>query len=259
MLRFIPDEPVILIKTHAERIMVIADLHIGFEKSISSQGIRIPSQTGKMLERIISLLEKHNPDRLILLGDVKHEVAGVSSQEYREIPVFLKRLQSYADVEIIPGNHDGDIKSLAPSGIDIHSPRGILIDDIALIHGHAWHSPDLFSSGIFVMAHNHLTVEFRYYGYRMVKPVWVETKWNKDRLRSAYQKFSKVSVPIGDPRIILMPAFNQLLGGMAVNARIKDLSLLGPLFPSIELENSDIYLLDGTYLGRLSQVRGIGL
>jgi hypothetical protein len=53
-----------------------------------------------------------------------------------------------------------------------------------------------------------------------------------------------------------MPAFNELAGGVAFNEATYD-TLLGPLFTNraVELETAEVYLLDGAYLGTVSQLR----
>ncbi len=55
-----------------------------------------------------------------------------------------------------------------------------------------------------------------------------------------------------------MPAFNELVGGIAFNEASYE-TLLGPLFSNraISLEKAQAYLLDGTYLGTVEQLRSI--
>jgi hypothetical protein len=48
------------------------------------------------LDRILSYIQTNSPDRVILLGDVKHNVPQVSWQEKGEIPRFLEKLAEYA-------------------------------------------------------------------------------------------------------------------------------------------------------------------
>jgi len=52
-----------------------------------------------------------------------------------------------------------------------------------------------------------------------------------------------------------MPPFNHLIGGMAFNS--KDFKPLGPLLNNnvLRWKKSEIYLLDGTYLGNLSNLK----
>jgi len=56
--------------------------------------------------------------------------------------------------------------------------------------------------------------------------------------------------------MVIMPTFNDLLGGFPVNAETPK-SLLGPLFRSgaVDVEGFDVYLLDGAFLGKISFLR----
>jgi metallophosphoesterase superfamily enzyme len=53
--------------------------------------------------------------------------------------------------------------------------------------------------------------------------------------------------------VIIMPAFNLLLGGTPVNVKKTSDELLGPLLRNnfVDMENAELYLLDGTFLGKL--------
>jgi metallophosphoesterase superfamily enzyme len=53
-----------------------------------------------------------------------------------------------------------------------------------------------------------------------------------------------------------MPAFGELVGGAAVNRRMPD-ELLGPMFRAgvVSLDEAEVYMLDGTYLGRVKELR----
>ena len=56
--------------------------------------------------------------------------------------------------------------------------------------------------------------------------------------------------------LMIMPMFNDLLGGLPVNSDSPK-SLLGPLFRSniIDVEEFDVYLLDGSYMGKVNFLR----
>ncbi len=60
----------------------------------------------------------------------------------------------------------------------------------------------------------------------------------------------------GSPEIVVMPMFNDMLGGLPVNSESPK-SLLGPLFRSgaLDMDDFDAYLLDGTYIGRVGFLR----
>ena len=77
-----------------ERVLVAADLHLGLEHELWLGGVSIPSQTEKILARLQGYVAEIVPDRLLLLGDLKHNVPKTSWQERREIPDFLRRLSA---------------------------------------------------------------------------------------------------------------------------------------------------------------------
>jgi metallophosphoesterase superfamily enzyme len=52
-------------------------------------------------------------------------------------------------------------------------------------------------------------------------------------------------------QILLMPAFNPLCGGTAVNQD----TLLGPFRSLIDVDNADLYLLDGSSLGKVKDLK----
>jgi metallophosphoesterase superfamily enzyme len=60
----------------------------------------------------------------------------------------------------------------------------------------------------------------------------------------------------GSPELIVMPMFNDLLGGLPVNQEAPE-SLLGPLFRGgiVDMNQFDAYLLDGSYLGKVGFLR----
>src|SRR2546428_10299626 len=68
-----------------ERVLVVADLHLGWEVSLSHQGIHVPSQVPRLLEKLRKIINDTHPRRLILLGDVKHAVAKRSEEHTSEL------------------------------------------------------------------------------------------------------------------------------------------------------------------------------
>jgi metallophosphoesterase superfamily enzyme len=73
------DAPLLLVEGD-ERVLVAADLHLGLEHELWLGGVSIPSQTEKILARLLGFLAEIKPDRLLLLGDLKQrsqdELAG---------------------------------------------------------------------------------------------------------------------------------------------------------------------------------------
>ncbi|MGZ4864932.1 MAG: metallophosphoesterase [Halobacteriota archaeon] len=239
--------------------LVLADLHIGIEHELALSGINIPSQIDRRIDRALRYLATTNAQRVVLLGDVKHTISKTSALERHDIPRFLRSLAECAPVDILPGNHDAGIEYWLPRDsrfrIEIHPSKGCSIHGAGLVHGHTWPSADLLHCDYVIMGHNHPIVRMADpLGHVSSKPVWIRTRFVESVFRERYPEIDGYA----NPRVIIMPAFNELVGGIAFNEASYE-TLLGPLFSNraIALEKAQAYLLDGTYLGTIEQLRGI--
>lgn len=237
--------------------LVLADLHIGIEYELSLSGIHIPSQIERRIERVLRFLKEVKARRVVLLGDIKHCVSQTSPLERRDVPHFLRSLAECVPIDIVPGNHDGGMGYLIPRdtrfGIEIHQSKGCSFNNVALLHGHTWPSLELLSCDYIIVGHNHPVVRLADpLGYVSIKPVWIRARFNEGVLR---QRFPELGL-FHNPGVIIMPAFNELVGGISFNEASYE-TLLGPLFSNraILLEKAQAYLLDGTFLGTVEQLR----
>ncbi|HJH31742.1 MAG TPA: metallophosphoesterase [Methanosarcinaceae archaeon] len=253
------NEPALVVSS-TTKTLVIADIHLGSEWDLYKSGFSIPSRMDQHIRRIHKYIEQTTPDRIILLGDIKHNIPRISWQERDEIPCFLESIAQHAPIDIFPGNHDGNIDFLLPGGVDItlHSPRGAVLDGVGYFHGHTWPDPQLLGAKYIITAHNHPIIRFTdSLGYATVEPVWIRTGLKCDVFAQHFRSidFSRAGM-WGDPKIFIMPAFNELCGGVAFNESLHD-DLLGPVFSSegFDLDNAKAYLLDGTNLGILKNLR----
>ena len=64
--------------------------------------------------------------------------------------------------------------------------------------------------------------------------------------------------------LLIMPSFNDFLGGRPINEahpkkETGGEALIGPVLRSeaVDVANSELYLLDGTYLGTLNQLKNV--
>jgi metallophosphoesterase superfamily enzyme len=96
----------------------------------------------------------------------------------------------------------------------------------------------------------------------------MKTKCSGELIASAYLKYLKVKahgnplktfklrtgLSLGDARLIILPAFNDLVGGVSINRLEK--RLMGPILHSkgVDVKAAEVYLLDGTYLGMTEQL-----
>ncbi|UCF59283.1 MAG: phosphoesterase, partial [Candidatus Bathyarchaeota archaeon] len=84
--------PALLLRKGSERVLAVADLHIGWEVSLAERGVHVPSQTPKMLDKMLQLIKMCRPTNLIFLGDVKHAIAKVAMGEWRDVPDFFETI-----------------------------------------------------------------------------------------------------------------------------------------------------------------------
>lgn len=244
-------EPLLLVEGK-ERVLVAADLHLGLEYELRLCGISIPSQTEKILTRLKSSLAEVKPDRLLLLGDVKHNVPKTSWQERREIPYFLKALARDVRVDIIPGNHDVGLADLAPQGTSIHPPTGVAIDGVGYFHGHTWPDRELLKEALMVAGHIHPAVRLKEpIGSSRNRRVWARAPIDPEAIERQYG--SDVTQGHTAAQMVIVPAFNDLCGGLPLSEPCEDKR--GPILTMANMEGSRIFLLDGTDLGRLRDIR----
>jgi putative SbcD/Mre11-related phosphoesterase len=279
LMRPISPYPALIIEGDYGKIMVISDLHLGWEASLAEDGIHIPSQTGKMLRKVKEVLAAENPSSLIILGDLKHTVEKIMLEEWRDVPLFLEEVKKIVgDIRVIPGNHDGDISILLPNGVKLEPQQGVIVGDVGLFHGHAWPDMKMLNCKTLVIGHVHPVITFRdHTGYKVTSQVWVKAPCNSITLAKAILRRYKIKFKDEEealrilseeysiqPRVenlIIMPSFNEFLGGRAVNkisiARDEALrEFIGPILRSgsINLGEAEVYLLDGTFLGELNQL-----
>jgi putative SbcD/Mre11-related phosphoesterase len=277
----IDSEPALLLRRGKERVLVLGDLHIGWEVTLAQQGIHVPSQTAKMLERLKKIVLDEKPSKVVMLGDVKHSVTGAELEEWRDVPEFFEKLLKLVpSVQVISGNHDGNLEPLTSSQVELMGPTGIALwNRFGLLHGHAWPSPEILGCETLILGHLHPAVTLRdALGYRLTRPAWVTAPCNGRKLLRGTMKAAGVSaernleqmltekfhVKLRVARCVFVPPFNDFLGGRPVNSRkIEETHAgerLGPILRSgaVNMNEADVHLLDGTYLGRVRQLRALG-
>ncbi len=263
--------PALILKKNSEKTLIISDLHIGWEVSLAKNGIHIPSQTPNLLKKILNLMEIHKPTSLIFLGDVKHTVTGAELGEWKEIPNLFEKISEITqDIKIVKGNHDGNLEPLVPRNVKFISAKGTLLTgNIGVFHGHAWPSFELLKSNYMLMGHLHPVITLKdSFGFRTTKQVWIKAECDLNKLGLSLIKYlgkrssDQVNLIMKGKnrkiRLIIMPSFNQLLGGLPVNLEsYYDKNLyFGPILrsKSIIMGEAEVYLLDGTLLGKIDDL-----
>lgn len=281
MITLLTPYPAMLIRTEKVKALAIVDLHIGWEFALSRKGIHVPTQTPKLLQKLKEILLTHKPETLLILGDVKHTVATAEIGEWCDVPDFFSSAkQQIQRIHVVPGNHDGNLEPLLPGDTTVLPATGTTAGDVGLFHGHSWPSPALLKCKTLIMGHIHPLVTFRDpAGFRITKQVWIRIDCDGAKLAEALLRKHNVeikesvedtlrkhySVKPQTSQLFVMPSFNDSLGGKPLNRKrsggnSRTNRLVGPVLRSdaVDLENAEAYLLDGTFLGSLNQLRSLG-
>jgi len=273
----------LLLRVASEKTLVISDLHIGWEVALAEKGVHVPSQTSKLLNRLKQLVDLEKPDRLLILGDVKYAVEKIEVEEWRDVPDFFEEAcKLVPKVQVILGNHDGNLEALLPKDVEMLPQRGVIVGDIGLFHGHTWPELKMLGCSTLVVGHVHPVVIFKDpMGFRITGQVWVKAPCDGDILarfvlrrhdvkltkeeaaRDVLKTRSNIDLKVAN--LLIMPSFNDFLGGRPVNmsssvTREKKFEeFIGPVLRSgsVNLEKAEIYLLDGTFLGLLRSLRAL--
>jgi hypothetical protein len=280
MITPLPPYPAALVKTQKTRAIVVADLHIGWEIALWNEGIHVPTQTPKLLKKLADLITAYKPEKLLILGDVKHTVATAETMEWHDVPDFFGALEKQVrEICVIRGNHDGNIEPLLIDTIKILPASGVVLGDVGFFHGHQWPSPALLKCKTLVMGHVHPVVVFRDpAGFRVMRQVWVKANCNAAKLTKVLLQKHKVKIENHpeatlykhykikprSSRLFIMPSFNDFLGGRPLNEKrfaggAKAETVAGPVLRSeaVDMKNAETYLLDGTFLGTLEQLKSL--
>ncbi len=226
--------------------LAIADVHIGVEKEFIHAGAAVPSVVDEFLERLTSLASARGATTLLILGDLKHTIGYSTRWERREVPRFLEGLQGiFAEVHVVPGNHDAGLRDLVPDGVDLHPATGAVHGDCGFAHGHRWPSEEVMAAEVLAVGHNHPVVAFE----DALGKVTHQRCWIRTAFREEHPRYPRLP-----EELIKLPAFNPLLGGAPVNSRSR--RLRGPLMrPDVaDLDGARVFLEDGTFMGQVADL-----
>lgn len=155
----------LLVEERGKRILVVGDLHLGYEESLNIKGVLIGRESfNEMLGYFEKIFEKTGKvDKVILLGDVKHVHGKILRQEWRDalglFQYLKKKLNKDGKIIIVRGNHD---KILGPI---LRKVGGIEIRDYFVFGKYCFMHGDRDFKGIWrggirnwIMGHGHPAV-----------------------------------------------------------------------------------------------------
>ena len=239
--RIIDSEPALILEGDKKNL-IITDLHIGFEHRFSSNKStsRRNSSINDIISSITKIIKKENPDRLILLGDVKSSIQSITNSEWKDVPYFFEQIKNSLEVVLIPGNHDSNIDRLIPNDITVISSKGMILDDVLLTHGHTMPSKNYSNVNNIIMGHIH-PVFFDENSLVNGERIWISIETDKSKIFSSTK---------GKIHITIVPSFNPYFYANEKRHYKKSIS---PIIEKIkDTAIAKIVTLDGTIIGNES-------
>lgn len=206
------------------KILVISDIHIGFEDYALGENLFSKSQFREVIEKLDGIFEflrneKISVKKIIILGDLKHEFGIISDSEWRETLGLLDYLIKKIDLNrkkrngkkepgkkpldekdkiiLIKGNHDNILGSIAEK-------RGVKVlnyyktGNICFLHGDRIYNDCLDENDVLIMGHLHPAVSL-YDEYKKEKfKCFLKGKWR---------------VKGSEKIVYILPSFIPLIGG----------------------------------------------
>jgi hypothetical protein len=240
----VPDEPAAVAHCGQDRLLIIADFHAGIEAGLRAEGVELDSLAAQRRDHLCSLIDRTDPDRLAVLGDLGHAIGDPGQDERDEIRTLLAAVTDRVPVTLVRGNHDGGIEKLVDDSPDVTlvSGRGTRHGTVGLAHGHTWPASEALGADVLCLGHEHPVVRLEddVGGYR------IERVWLRGGVDPApFREFHGPDQPVPE-QLVVVPAFNDRSGGTWVNVAGQE--FLSPFLPDA-LIDGQAYLLDGTRLG----------
>jgi len=206
-------------------ILVIGDLHLGYEHQLIESGILAPqTQIKDLISELKELIEKAKPKKIIFLGDIKHSFKFELEEKYnfREVVEFLKKHFSEGNIIFIKGNHDTIDYSFANKIKDCY-----IEDDIAFIHGHKTFL-EIFDKKIrmIVMGHIHPSVVFH----------------DKETTKKENYKCFLVG-EFQKKKVIILPSFLEISIGQPINEYLESYDDSFSIIPKKNLSKFEVYAI----------------
>ncbi|GGL54256.1 metallophosphoesterase [Halocalculus aciditolerans] len=243
----VPDAPAAVAHADGERALVVADYHAGIERSLRRDGLEVRSHAAERRERLLDLLDRTAPDRMVFLGDLGHHIGEPDGEEREELEALVDAID--VPVTLVKGNHDGKLDAVVDS---VTAGDGIRVGDVGFTHGHTWPARRVLDADVVCMGHEHPTVRLADdVGGSRVERVWLRGPLDPAPFEAHYDDFNLSGDPSAEPghtfgELVVFPAFNDLSSGTWVN--VDGQEFLAPFLPAA-LPEADAYLLDGTRLG----------
>ena len=175
----------------AEKVLFIADLHLGKAATYRKLGQPVPAgSTQDNLDRLSALINRHTPQQLVFLGDFLHAAAGRTPELLQALNDWRQQ-HSAVCMTLVRGNHD-DRAGDPPAELQIS-----VVDEPWLIGPFAaCHHPQTHSTHCVLAGHSHPVIH----------------------LRGAARERMRLPCFVKEAGLATLPAFGAFTGGHLVEA-----------------------------------------
>ena len=175
----------------AQRILFVADVHVGKEHRFGRAGVAIPGGISEdVLIKLFALCERASAKRLIVLGDFMHSTPMQGESWLTMLSQLLDKHPNFS-MDIVAGNHDrASGQAMIDKRVTWHEEK------LALPPFHLKHEPDDESLQFVLCGHLH--------------PAWRISQSRRSSIKAPIFWFRK--------NYAVLPAFGDFTGGVVVDA-----------------------------------------
>ena len=217
---------------------VISDLHLGFEEEMNLHGLFLPKLQLDHVKGIVErILERYQPENLIINGDFKNEFSRNLQQEWQDIIKFIDYFNEKIKLTFIRGNHDNYL-------ISILKRRGIdMIQHLETAGYYIYHGDrDLGLRKLTILGHEHPSIVLR------------------DKVGGLYKVPAFVHNP--DSHVLITPAMSYFSSGTDVVESLLSQEHFTPVLKNTDASRFRVYgvteefgLVDFGFTGDLKKER----
>ncbi len=223
--------------------IVASDFHLGYEGAMTKSGVFVPKvNLSKIIESLSAAISTTGANRLIIVGDLKHDFSDIETDEFNELHdlmAFLKQ-KKVAPV-LIKGNHDNFVERYSEPFKLLVCGKEADIGNYLFFHGDEL--PEIPSNRptMLVMGQEHPAISI------------TNRVGKREKLRCfLYGEYKKLP-------LLVLPAMGYFSTGTDVNTRNKQ-QLLSPIFKRTNIDRMHAIAVGyGSTIdfGEVSKLRGL--
>lgn len=160
-----------ILYSEADDVFIVADIHLGYEEAMASQGVFLPRlQLRKALKALSEARAIVRAKGVVINGDIKHAFERLLKQERVEVEEFIVKLQEmgFKEILFVRGNHDNYVSYVITKlGVTVVEDYLDLSNGVRVTHGHLDLEP---RADVTVIGHEHPAVYLNVGGSKIKLP-----------------------------------------------------------------------------------------